>query len=122
MGNEFKKQLPLRVRLQPGNFAAQWAILARLRDEVHVTQDDFTIAEDAENATPVWMVDAAQRPTSGSVPKYYKSTEAVFKGTVEDVHNPQCQVSGGMGSPLWLKQSDGSVIEVHLALTKFVRQ
>ena len=64
----------------------------------------------------------AQRPASGSVPKYDKSTEAVFKGTVEDVHDRQCPVSGGMGSHLELRQSDGNVIEVHLALTKFVRQ
>ena len=65
---------------------------------------------------------AAQRPASGSVPKYNKSTEAVFKGTVEDVHDRQCPVSGGMGSHVKLRQSDGSVIEVHLALTRFVRQ
>jgi hypothetical protein len=65
---------------------------------------------------------AAQRPTSGSVLKYNKSTEAVFKGTVEDVHDRQCPVSGGMGSHLELRQSDGSVIEVHLAPTRFVRQ
>jgi hypothetical protein len=65
---------------------------------------------------------AAQRPASGSVPKYDKSTEAVFKGTVEDVHDRQCPVSGGTGAHLELMQSDGSVIEVHLALTKFVRQ
>jgi DNA/RNA endonuclease YhcR with UshA esterase domain len=38
------------------------------------------------------------------------------------VHDRQCPVSGGMGSHLELKQADGSVIEVHLALTKFVGQ
>jgi DNA/RNA endonuclease YhcR with UshA esterase domain len=65
---------------------------------------------------------AAQTPTSEPVPKYDKSTEAVFKGTVDDVRDRQCPVSGAMGSHLMLKQSDGTVIEVHLALTKIVTQ
>jgi len=65
---------------------------------------------------------AAQKPAGASVPKYDKADEAVFKGTVDDVHDRQCPVSGGMGSHLELKQADGSTIEVHLALTKFVRQ
>jgi hypothetical protein len=65
---------------------------------------------------------AAQKPTAPSVPKYDKSAEAVFKGTVDEVRDRQCPVSGGMGSHLELKQADASVIEVHLALTKFVRQ
>jgi DNA/RNA endonuclease YhcR with UshA esterase domain len=65
---------------------------------------------------------AAQTPAKGLVPKYDKSTEAVFKGTVDDVHDRACPVSGGLGSHLMLKQADGTVIEVHLALTKFVTQ
>jgi DNA/RNA endonuclease YhcR with UshA esterase domain len=65
---------------------------------------------------------AAQKPESGAVPKYDKSTEAVFKGTVDDVKDRDCPVSGGMGSHLMLKLADGKVIEVHLALTKFVTQ
>ena len=65
---------------------------------------------------------AAQTTTKGPVPKYDKSTEAAFKGTVDDVHDRACPVSGGLGSHLMLKQADGTVIEVHLALTKFVTQ
>jgi DNA/RNA endonuclease YhcR with UshA esterase domain len=65
---------------------------------------------------------AAQKPENGAVPKYDKSTEAVFKGTVDDVKDRDCPVSGGMGSHLMLKLADGKVIEVHLALTKFVTQ
>jgi hypothetical protein len=65
---------------------------------------------------------AAQKPAGQAVPKYDKSAEAVFKGTVDDVHDRQCPVSGGMGSHLELRQADGSLIEVHLSLTKFVRQ
>ena len=33
-----------------------------------------------------------------------------------------CPVSGGKGAHLMLKQVDGSTIEVHLALSKFVNQ
>jgi hypothetical protein len=65
---------------------------------------------------------AAQKPANESVPKYDKSTEAVFKGTVDEVKDRQCPVSGGMGSHLTLKLTDGSSLEVHLALTKFVTQ
>ena len=68
-----------------------------------------------------WMA-AAQKSSNESVPKYDKSTEAVFKGTVEDVKDRDCPVSGGKGSHLTLKTADGSTIEVHLALTKFVNQ
>jgi len=65
---------------------------------------------------------AEQKPANGSVPKYDKTAEAVFKGTVDDVKDRQCPVSGGMGSHLMLKLTDGSTIEVHLALSKFVTQ
>jgi hypothetical protein len=65
---------------------------------------------------------AAQKPANGTVPKYDKSAEAVFKGTVDEVKDRHCPVSGGMGSHLILKLADGSTIEVHLALTKFVTQ
>lgn len=65
---------------------------------------------------------AAAQSAGASVPKYDKVAEAVFKGTVDDVHDRRCPVSGGMGSHLELKQADGSIIEVHLALTKFVHQ
>jgi DNA/RNA endonuclease YhcR with UshA esterase domain len=65
---------------------------------------------------------AAPKPATEPVPKYDKSTEAVFKGTVDEVRDRQCPVSGGMGSHLILKVADGSSIEVHLALTKFVTQ
>jgi DNA/RNA endonuclease YhcR with UshA esterase domain len=63
-------------------------------------------------ATP----NAAARAT---VPKYDSATEAVFKGTVEEVRDRQCPVSGGMGAHLVLKLADGTSIEVHLAPTKF---
>src|SRR5438552_7692895 len=64
----------------------------------------------------------AQNSSNESVPKYDKSTEAVFKGTVEEVKDRNCPVTGGMGSHLMLKLADNNAIEVHLALTKFVNQ
>ncbi|HXY48074.1 MAG TPA: hypothetical protein VEI01_01395 [Terriglobales bacterium] len=64
---------------------------------------------------------AAQRDNT-AVPKYDKGAEAVFKGTVLDVTDRVCPVSGGMGSHISLRLTDGSTIEVHLATTKFVHQ
>lgn len=63
---------------------------------------------------------AASQPTAG-VPKYDPATESVFKGTVEEVRDRECPVSGGMGSHLILRLADGTTIEVHLAPTKFVK-
>jgi hypothetical protein len=66
---------------------------------------------------------AAPKPANEPVLKYDKPTEAVFKGTIAEVKDRECPVSGGgMGSHLILKLADGSSIEVHLALTKFVTQ
>lgn len=56
-----------------------------------------------------------------TVPKYNPATEATFKGTVDEVRDRQCPVSGGMGSHLVLKLATGNTIEVHLATTKFVK-
>ena len=64
---------------------------------------------------------AAAAPGAG-VPKYDPATEAVFKGTVEEVRDRQCPVSGGMGAHVVLKLENGSTIEVHLATTKFLKE
>jgi len=64
---------------------------------------------------------AAQKTeTKAAVPKYDFTTEAKFKGTVEEVKDRVCPVSGGMGSHLILKMGD-KTIEGHLATTKFVK-
>lgn len=55
-----------------------------------------------------------------SVPKYNPAAEAVYKGTVADVRNRECPVSGGMGSHIIL-QMGSSTIEVHLATTEFTK-
>lgn len=60
--------------------------------------------------------------SDAAVPKYNASTEAVIKGTVQEVRDRQCPVSGGMGSHVVLKLADGTTIEVHLAATKFVKE
>ena len=55
-----------------------------------------------------------------AVPKYDPSTEATFKGTVDEVRDRNCPVSRGMGSHILLKTGD-TTIEVHIAPTKFVK-
>jgi|SRR5579862_1366880 len=64
---------------------------------------------------------AAQKPDSNAVPAYDRAAEATFAGTVLDVINRQCPMSGGIGSHLMVKLSDGKVIEVHLAAAKFLK-
>ena len=56
-----------------------------------------------------------------AVPKYDVSTEAKFKGVIDEVRDRECPISGGMGSHFMLKLADGKVLEVHLATTKFVK-
>jgi DNA/RNA endonuclease YhcR with UshA esterase domain len=64
---------------------------------------------------------AGKAGAQAGVPKYNPATEATFKGTIEDVHDRECPVSGGMGGHIVLKLSDGKTIEVHLATTKFMK-
>ena len=67
-------------------------------------------------------VAAGQKSEPGvAVPKYDLKVESTFKGTVEEVKDRQCPVSGGMGSHLILRLSPSKTIEVHLASTKFVK-
>jgi DNA/RNA endonuclease YhcR with UshA esterase domain len=63
---------------------------------------------------------AAQTKTA--LPRYDKSSEAVFIGSVQEVRDRQCAVSGGIGSHLVMRLTDGKVIEVHLSSTRFVHQ
>ena len=62
---------------------------------------------------------AAQKSTS--VPKYDPTTEVTLKGTVDEVRDRECPVSGGMGSHIILRLPADKTIEVHLASTKFVK-
>ena len=75
-------------------------------------------------AVAVIVTPAFAAPKAGSqagVPKYDPATEAVFKGTVEEVRDRQCPVSGGMGAHVILNLGGGKTIEVHLATTKFMK-
>jgi DNA/RNA endonuclease YhcR with UshA esterase domain len=70
----------------------------------------------------IFVPAVARAATAGAgVPKYDPKTEVVLKGTVQEVRDRQCPVSGGMGSHIVLQLSDGSTIEVHLAPSKFVK-
>ena len=64
---------------------------------------------------------AIAQQKSASAAKYNLATEAVLKGTVEQVSNHECPVIKGMGAHVILKTEDGKTIEVHLAPTKFVK-
>jgi DNA/RNA endonuclease YhcR with UshA esterase domain len=67
------------------------------------------------------VVPVVAQKANGTVPKYDVATEATFKGVIDDVHDRQCPISGGMGAHFNLKLADGKIVEVHLATTKFVK-
>jgi DNA/RNA endonuclease YhcR with UshA esterase domain len=67
-------------------------------------------------AMPALPQDAPKK----SVPKYNPAAEAVYKGTVADVRDRQCPVSGGVGSHIIMQLGSGT-IEVHLATTEFTK-
>ena len=69
--------------------------------------------------TPAFAAEKAA--SQAGVPKYNPATEAVFKGTVDEVRDRECPVSGGMGAHVVLKLGNGTTIEVHLAATKFMK-
>ncbi len=64
---------------------------------------------------------ANQAPANGNAPKYDKATEVKLKGTVVEVRDYNCPISGTMGSHLMLKVQDGGTIELHLAATKYMK-
>ena len=63
----------------------------------------------------------APKAATKKVPKYNPAAEAVYKGTVDDLRDRQCPVSGGMGAHIMLKMANDEVIEVHLATTSFTK-
>lgn len=60
---------------------------------------------------------AGQKPTP---PAYDFATEVTIKGTVEEVKDFECPVSGGMGAHLMVKDKDRTWT-VHLALSRFLK-
>jgi parvulin-like peptidyl-prolyl isomerase len=63
----------------------------------------------------------ASKDASKAVPKYDVATEVTLKGTVVEVSDRDCPVSGGMGFHLKLKQLDGQIIEIHVASSKYIK-
>jgi len=59
-----------------------------------------------------------QKPT---VPKYNSAAESAYKGTVEDVRDRECPISGGVGTHILMQLENGNTIEVHLATTEFTK-
>jgi len=59
--------------------------------------------------------------SSQAVPKYDPATEVTLKGTIVDISERVCPVSGGMGFHFVLKSQDGKTIEVHVTTTKFMK-
>jgi hypothetical protein len=67
-------------------------------------------------AMPVFPQNA---PKKGA-PRYNPAAEAVYKGTVVDMRDRECPVSGGVGSHIIMQMGSGT-IEVHLATTQFTK-
>jgi TusA-related sulfurtransferase len=63
----------------------------------------------------------SQNAPTKSAPSYNPAAEAVYTGTVLDLRDRQCPVSGGMGSHIIMQLSTGATIEVHLATTQFTK-
>src|SRR5205809_511239 len=64
---------------------------------------------------------SAQTSPRRDIPKYNPAAESVFKGTVDNVIERRCPVSGGVGSHILLRLQDNATIEVHLATTEFTK-
>jgi TusA-related sulfurtransferase len=64
---------------------------------------------------------SAQSAPKPVVPKYNPAAEAIYKGTVADLRDRECPVSGGMGAHIIMKLENGNAIEVHLATTEFTK-
>ena len=52
--------------------------------------------------------------------KYDKTTEVKIHGTVEEIQDFDCPISGSLGSHAVLKTSDGPIL-VHVAPVKFMK-
>jgi len=69
----------------------------------------------------VAVAQVSPKQTPKNVPKYNAAAEAVYKGTVDDLRERQCPVSGGMGAHIIMKLENGGMVEVHLATTNFTQ-
>ncbi len=60
-------------------------------------------------------------PANATAPKYDPATEVTLKGTIAEISERHCPVSGSMGFHFILKMQDEKTIEVHVATSKFVK-
>ena len=68
------------------------------------------------------QIAVAQAPEAKTpAPKYNVSSEVTLKGTITDISERNCPISGSMGFHFTLKTADGNTIEVHVATSKFVK-
>jgi hypothetical protein len=63
-----------------------------------------------------------QPPSAQASPRYDRSIEATFKGSILEVRERPCAVSRGIGSHLLIRTADGKAFEVHLGTTRFVHE
>lgn len=63
----------------------------------------------------------AQSSPKKGTPGYNPAAEVVYKGTVDDLRDRQCPVSGGVGPQIIMRPENDSTIEVHLATTEFTK-
>jgi hypothetical protein len=58
---------------------------------------------------------------NATAPKYDVKNEVTLKGTITEISERNCPISGSMGFHFTLKTADGNTIEVHVATSKFVK-
>ena len=66
------------------------------------------------------LLAVGQNNSTPKLPKYNPAAEAVYKGTIVDLRDRECPVSGGVGSHI-IMGLDGKQIEVHLATVSFTK-
>ena len=72
-------------------------------------------------ALAVTVASQTAPPISKVIPTYDLTTEVRVKGLVVATNDHFCPICGGLGSHLMLKGENGTVVEVHLASTKFIK-
>jgi len=66
------------------------------------------------------LASVGQNDSKPKPPTYNPAAEAVYKGTIMDLRDRECPVSGGMGSHI-IMGLDGKEIEVHLGTVSFTK-
>lgn len=64
---------------------------------------------------------AAQKGPPKPKVKYDPATEITLKGTIENLTEYECPVSGGVGAHIELKTEEGTA-QLHIALAKFLKE